>query len=72
MQNHVMEREGERRSRAHHRSKVVRLVVSTTAYKQQKSQLYHCHMSEYDPLRTLSLHFQLTEGTESIKMAWFI
>ena len=69
MQNHVMEREGKRRSRAHHGSKVVRL-VSATAYKQQKSWLYCCHTSEIQSFKDSGL--TLTEGTESIKMAQFI
>ena len=37
--------DGERRSRAHRRSKVIRL-VSATACKQQKTQLYRYHTSE--------------------------
>ena len=44
MRNHVTEREGERRSRAHHGSKVIRL-VSATACK-QGTQLYCYHTSE--------------------------
>ena len=44
MRNHVTER-GERRSRAHRGSKVIRL-VSTTACKQQKIRLYLYHTSE--------------------------
>ena len=41
----MTEREGERRSRAHRGSKVIRL-VSATAYKQQNTQLYRYHTSE--------------------------
>ena len=45
MRIHVMEREGERRCRAHCGSKVIRL-VNATACKQQKTRLYRYHMSE--------------------------
>ena len=55
MQNHVTEREGERRSRAHRGSKVIRL-VNATACKQQKTRLYCYHTSE---MRSF-------EGSESI------
>ena len=37
--------DGERRSRTHRRSKVIRL-VSATACKQQKTRVYHYHTSE--------------------------
>ena len=45
MRNHVTEIESERRSRAHHGSKGIRL-VSTTACKQQRIRLYRYHTSE--------------------------
>ena len=48
----------EDRSRAHCKSKVVRL-VSTTTYKQQKSWLYHCHMSEIQSFEDSELTFSV-------------
>ena len=45
MQNHVTEREGERRSRAHRGSKVIRLLNATTC-EQQKTQLYRYYINE--------------------------
>ena len=58
MRNHVTEREGERRFRAHRGSKVI-ILVSATACKLQKSRLYRYHTSE---MRS----FEGSESTSSV------
>ena len=63
--------DGERKSRATHRSKVIRPASTTACKKNKRHGCIAAIQVICDPPRALSLRFQLIEGTESVKMAWF-
>ena len=72
MQSHVIEREGERRSRPAHRSKATGL-VSATVGKQQETRLCRCHTSKRQSFDASNHTFiiLLTDSTDSVETALF-